>query len=81
MSAGRALKTMSKRSKCPFGSMATGRDMPIVVRPHPDASSEYAYEHVTGQCRFKACLELGLEDIPAFVFDLSDEQAIQRSMA
>ena len=54
-------------------------DMPIVVRPHPDASSEYAYEHVTGQCRFKACLELGLEDIPAFVFELSDEQAIQRS--
>lgn len=54
-------------------------DMPIVVRPHPDSSSEYDYEHVTGQCRFKACLELGLEDIPAFVFDLSDEQAIQRS--
>lgn len=54
-------------------------DMPIVVRPHPDSSSRYDYEHVTGQCRFKACLELGLEDIPAFVFDLSDEQAIQRS--
>ena len=54
-------------------------DMPVVVRPHPDSSSEYDYEHVTGQCRFKACLELGLEDIPAFVFDLSDEQAIQRS--
>ncbi len=54
-------------------------DMPIVVRPHPDSSSEYDFEHVTGQCRFKACLELGLEDIPAFVFDLSDEQAIQRS--
>ena len=54
-------------------------DMPIVVRPHPDSSSEYIYQHVTGQCRFKACLELGLEDIPAFVFDLNDEQAIQRS--
>lgn len=54
-------------------------DMPIVVRPHPESSSEYDFEHVTGQCRFKACLELGLEDIPAFVFDLSDEQAIQRS--
>ena len=54
-------------------------DMPIVVRPHPDSTSEYAYENVTGQCRFKACLELGLEEIPAFVFDLSDEQAIQRS--
>ena len=54
-------------------------DMPIVVRPHPNVSSGYDYEHVTGQCRFKACLELGLEEIPAFVFDLSDEQAIQRS--
>ena len=54
-------------------------DMPIVVRPHPDSSSGYDYENVTGQCRFKACVELGLEEIPAFVFDLSDEQAIQRS--
>lgn len=54
-------------------------DMPIVVRPHPDSRSTYAYEHVTGQCRFKACSDLGLEEIPAFVFDLSDEQAIQRS--
>lgn len=54
-------------------------DMPIVVRPHPDSKSPFQYEHVTGQCRFKACLDLGLEEIPAFVFDLSDEQAIQRS--
>lgn len=54
-------------------------DMPIVVRPHPNASSQFKYEHVTGQCRFKACLALGLEEIPAFVFDLDDEEAIQRS--
>ena len=54
-------------------------DMPIVVRPHPDDSSKYKYEHVTGQCRFKACISLGLEEIPAFVFDLDDEEAIQRS--
>ena len=54
-------------------------DAAIVVRPHPESSSDYDYEIVTGQCRFKACLELGLEDIPAFVFDLDDEQAIQRS--
>ena len=54
-------------------------DMPIVVRPHPDSQSTYQYEHVTGQCRFKACLELELQEIPAFVFTLSDEQAIQRS--
>ena len=54
-------------------------DMPIVVRPHPISESEYDYEHVTGQCRFKACSELGMEEIPAFVFDLSDDEAIQRS--
>ena len=54
-------------------------DMPIVVRSHPDSSSEYVYENVTGQCRFKACLELGLEEIPAFVLNLTDDQAIQRS--
>lgn len=54
-------------------------DMPIVVRPHPLSESYYDYEHVTGQCRFKACSELGMEEIPAFVFDLSDDEAIQRS--
>lgn len=54
-------------------------DMPIVLRPHPDPSSQYEYEHVTGQCRFRACVDLGLAEIPAFVFDLSDEEAIQRS--
>lgn len=54
-------------------------DMPIVVRPHPDSKSPFQYEHVTGQCRFKACLDLGLQEIPAFVFNLSDNEAIQRS--
>ena len=55
------------------------RDMAIVVRPHPDSESGYDYEHVTGQCRFKACIELDLEIIPAFVIELSDEAAVQRS--
>ncbi len=54
-------------------------EMAIVVRPHPDSASQYAYEHVTGQCRFKACMELGLVEIPAFILDLSDNDAIQRS--
>ena len=54
-------------------------DMPIIVRPHPKTGSSYKYEHVTGQCRFKACLELKLEEIPAFILDLSDDEAIQRS--
>ena len=54
-------------------------DQPIIVRPHPDSESRYDYEHVTGQCRLKACLKLGLEEIPAFILELNDDQAIQRS--
>jgi len=54
-------------------------DQPIIVRPHPDSESQYNYEHVTGQCRLKACLELELEEIPAFILELNDDQAIQRS--
>ena len=54
-------------------------DQPIIVRPHPKSESQYQYEFVTGQCRFKACLELGLEEIPAFVEELDDDKAIQRS--
>ena len=54
-------------------------DQPIIVRPHPDSESQYNYEHVTGQCRLKACLELGLEEIPAFILELDDDGAIQRS--
>ena len=55
-------------------------DQPIVVRPHPNADSDYEFQHITGQCRLKACLDLGLLDIPAVVLDdISDEEAIQRS--
>ncbi len=54
-------------------------DQPIIVRPHPDSKSEYNYENVTGQCRLKACLALDLKEIPAFVLELDDDEAIQRS--
>ena len=54
-------------------------DQPIIVRPHPDSNSEYDYENVTGQCRLKACLALDLKKIPAFVLELDDDEAIQRS--
>ena len=54
-------------------------DQPIIVRHHPDSDSRYDYQNVTGQCRLKACLSLGLEEIPAFVLELNDDQAIQRS--
>ncbi len=53
----------------------------IVIRRHPDSSSEYEYEIVVGQCRLKACLELGLEEIPAVVKDLNDDDAISLSWA
>ena len=51
----------------------------IVVRSHPTPNAEYDYQHVSGQCRLKACIELGLKEIPAFIMELTDEQAIQRS--
>jgi len=52
---------------------------PIIVRPHPDSSSKYEYEIVVGQCRMKACLELGREEIPAVVRELNDDEAIRVS--
>lgn len=54
-------------------------DQPIIVRPHPNPNSEYAYQNVTGQCRLKACLALGLAEIPAFILELDDDEALQRS--
>ena len=54
-------------------------DQPIIVRPHPNSNSTYDYQNVTGQCRLKACLALGLAEIPAFILELNDDEAIQRS--
>lgn len=55
-------------------------DQPIVIRPHPEPASGYEFQHITGQCRLKACLELELSEIPAVVVkDISDEDAIRRS--
>ena len=54
-------------------------DQPIIVRPHPDSGAGYDYQNVTGQCRLKACLALGLDEIPAFILELNDDEAIQRS--
>jgi ParB/RepB/Spo0J family partition protein len=49
-------------------------DQPITLRPHPDESAQYKYEYVTGQCRFKASLDLGLDAIPAFIVELDDDE-------
>lgn len=54
-------------------------DQPIVVRPHPDPESGFEFQHITGQCRLRACAELGLSEIPAIIENISDEEAIQRS--
>ena len=54
-------------------------DQPIIVRPHPDSNSKYDYQNVTGQCRLKACVALSLAEIPAFILELDDDEAIQRS--
>ena len=56
-------------------------EFPIVLRPHPDLQSEFAYENVSGQCRMKAALALGLEEIPAIIVDLNDDEALQRSLS
>ena len=57
-------------------------EFPIVLRPHPDLQSEFAYENVSGQCRMKASLALGnLEEIPAIIVDLTDDEALQRSLS
>jgi ParB family chromosome partitioning protein len=53
----------------------------ITIRSHPDKSSEYEYEIITGQCRFKACADLGLGEIPAIIQDIDENEAIRRSWA
>ena len=68
-----------KKIKDSIAKFGYWSEQPIVVRPHPDSSSSYKYEHVTGQCRFRACLELGLPSLPALILDLNDDEAIQRS--
>ncbi len=55
------------------------QDQPVTLRPHPDEDSQYNYEYVTGQCRFKASAQLGLDSIFALVVRLDDDEALRRS--
>lgn len=55
------------------------RNNPITIRSHPDSSSGYKYEVVVGQCRFTACSELGIEQIPAVIQEIDDDEAIRLS--
>ncbi len=54
-------------------------DQPITLRPHPDPDSQYRYQYVVGQSRFKAASELELESIPALILELTGDEALQRS--
>ena len=49
--------------------------VPILVRPNP-IEGEAKYEIVSGHRRFEACKRLGIEDIPAIVRILDDDEAI-----
>lgn len=57
------------------------RSNPITIRLHPDSSSQYEYEVVIGQCRLKACSELGIEQIPAVIQEIDEDEAIRQSWA
>ncbi len=54
-------------------------DQPITLRPHPDAGSGYEYQYVVGQSRFKAASQLSIENIPALILELTDDEALRRS--
>ncbi|MEX0742094.1 MAG: ParB/RepB/Spo0J family partition protein [Phycisphaeraceae bacterium] len=52
-----------------------GLMQPIIVRPVPD--SHEAYELVAGERRWRAAQQAGLEQVPAIVRDLDDQQAAE----
>lgn len=74
------IKESIERVKSSIEEKGYWPEFPIVLRPHPDTQSEFAYENVSGQCRMKASLTLGLEEIPAIIVDLNDDEALQRSL-
>lgn len=49
---------------------------PLLVRPLPDG----AFELVAGERRYRAARMAGLEEVPAVVRDLSDEEALELSL-
>ncbi len=57
------------------------RNNAITIRSHPDSSSDYKYEVIAGQCRLRACLDLELDEIPAIIQEIDDDEAIRRSWA
>jgi ParB family chromosome partitioning protein len=55
---------------------ANGVIEPIVVRPLPLGATGAKYEIVAGERRWRAAQLAGLQDIPAIVRELSDQQAV-----
>ena len=52
---------------------------PVMLRPHPDADSQFRYEVVAGQCRVAAAREVQIASIPAVISALTDDEARLRS--
>jgi len=48
---------------------------PILLRPNPNSRGSAAYELVAGERRYRASLLAGLEQIPAYIKELTDEEA------
>jgi len=54
---------------------ARGVLQPILIRPNPDSKSSAAYELVAGERRYRAGKMIGLEQIPAYIREFTDEEA------
>ena len=54
---------------------ARGVLQPILIRPNPDSKGSAAYELVAGERRYRAGKMIGLEQIPAYIREFTDEEA------
>jgi ParB family chromosome partitioning protein len=54
---------------------ARGVLQPILLRPNPNSRGSAAYELVAGERRYRASLMAELEQIPAYIKELTDEEA------
>jgi len=54
---------------------ARGVLQPVLLRPNPNSRGSAAYELVAGERRYRASLMADLEQIPAYIKELTDEEA------
>jgi ParB family chromosome partitioning protein len=52
-----------------------GMLQPILIRPNPNSKSSAPYELVAGERRYLASKMIGLEQIPAYIREFTDEEA------